>query len=147
MFPEKCQKDEDDDSFQMFGSTKYRETLYVYKEIPLLFDFENPVMSYFRSLAVKTYWYLVGFIVLQFIILFVRDVGFLPLWTMVEYMQLCAFIPLYNFRMIPYLYDTFKPMLVSHCVLTNDAYVLKEFEGDFFNENYEYYWLNIAKLG
>jgi hypothetical protein len=74
-------------------------------------------------------------------------VGFLPLWTLIEYMQLCAFIPLYNFKMIPYLYDMFKPFLVSHLVLSNEAYVLKEFEADFFNLNYDYYALNIAKLG
>jgi hypothetical protein len=76
-----------------------------------------------------------------------RNVGFLPVWTLIEYMQLCAFIPLYNFRMIPYLYDMFKPFLVSHLVLSNDAYVLTEFESDYFNINYDYYGLNIAKLG
>lgn len=77
----------------------------------------------------------------------VRNIGFLPVWTLIEYMQLCAFIPLYNFRMIPYLYDAFKPFLVSHLVLTNDAKVLIEMENDYFNINYDYYGLNIAKLG
>lgn len=71
----------------------------------------------------------------------------MPVWTLIEYMQLCAFIPLYNFRMIPYLYDAFKPFLVSHLVLTNDAKVLIEMENDYFNINYDYYGLNIAKLG
>lgn len=49
--------------------------------------------------------------------------------------------------MIPYLYDAFKPFLVSHLVLTNDAKVLTEMEGDYFNINYDYFGLNIAKLG
>jgi len=49
--------------------------------------------------------------------------------------------------MIPYLYDAFKPFLVSHLVLTNDAKVLVEMENDYFNINYDYYGLNIAKLG
>ena len=49
--------------------------------------------------------------------------------------------------MIPYLYDAFKPFLVSHLVLTNDAKVLVEMEEDYFNINYDYYGLNIAKLG
>mmetsp|Transcript_12358 Transcript_12358/g.19204 ORF Transcript_12358/g.19204 Transcript_12358/m.19204 type:complete len:105 (+) Transcript_12358:2886-3200(+) len=62
-------------------------------------------------------------------------------------MQLASYLPLFNYRLIPYLYDAFKPFLVSHLVLTNDAYVLKEFEGDYFNINYDYYWLNVAKLG
>ena len=75
-----------------------------------------------------------------------RNIGFLPLWTLIEYMQLCAFIPLYNFRMIPYLYDAFKPFLVSHLVLTDEARLLTEFENDYFNINYDYFGLNIAKL-
>lgn len=104
-------------------------------------------MIYFRTFAVKCYWYLCGIVTFQFLFLFLRNVGFLPLWTLIEYMQLCAFIPLYNFRMIPYLYDMFKPFLVSHLVLSNEAYVMKEFENDYFNMNYDYYGLNIAKLG
>lgn len=66
---------------------------------------------------------------------------------MVEYMQLGAFIPLYNFRLIPYLYDVVKPLLVTHLVLTNKAYVLEDMQDSYFDINYEYYWLNIAKLG
>ena len=104
-------------------------------------------MIYMRDFAVKCYWYLLGVIIFQFFMLYFRDIGFLPLWTLIEYMQLCAFIPLYNFRLIPYLYDTFKPFLVSHLVLTNDAKVLTEMEGDYFNINYDYFGLNIAKLG
>ena len=62
-------------------------------------------------------------------------------------MQLCAFIPLYNFKMIPYLYDAFKPFLVSHLVLSNEPFVLLDMKDDYFNINYDYYWLSVAKLG
>lgn len=104
-------------------------------------------MQRFREWAEKTYWYLCFVVAGQFLMLFAGRVGFLPLWTLIEYMQLCAFIPLYNFRLIPYLYDAFKPFLVSHLVLTNESHVLTEMEDDYFNINYDYYWLNIAKLG
>jgi len=104
-------------------------------------------MAYWRQLAIQTYWYLLAVIVLQFIMLSLRQVGFLPLWTLIEYMQLCAFIPLYNFKMIPYLYDAFKPFLVSHLVLTNKAFILTEMEDDYFEDTYRYFWLNTAKLG
>jgi len=104
-------------------------------------------MSYMRELAKKMYWYILGVIVFQFVMLSLRQVGFLPLWTLIEYMQLCAFIPLYNFKMIPYLYDTFKPFLVSHLVLTNDTFIFKEMEDDYFEDTYRYFWLNTAKLG
>lgn len=83
----------------------------------------------------------------QFVILFARNVGFLPVWTLIEYMQLVSFIPLYNFRMIPYLYDAFKPFLVAHLVLTNETFVLQDMQNDYFNINYDYYWLSVAKLG
>merc|ERR1712127_751634 len=62
-------------------------------------------------------------------------------------MQLVSFIPLYNFRMIPYLYDAFKPFLVSHLVLTNETFILQDMQNDYFNENYDFYWLSVAKLG
>lgn len=104
-------------------------------------------MFYWRQMAIKLYWYLCGIVSFQFAILFFKKLGYLPLWTLIEYMQLCAFIPLYNFKMIPYLYDAFKPFLVSHLVLTNETFVLKEMQDEFFNINYDYYWLNIAKLG
>jgi hypothetical protein len=145
---EHCEKDqlEDKNPKNVLGSTKNRETMYDYKRIELQFDFRNDVMTYMREFAVKCYWYLLGVIVFQFFMLFCRDIGFLPLWTLIEYMQLCAFIPLYNFRLIPYLYDTFKPFLVSHLVLSNKSYILTEMEDDYFNINYEYYWLNVAKL-
>lgn len=71
---------------------------------------------------------------------------FLPLWTLIEYMQLIAFMPLYNFKLIPYLYDAFKPMLVGHIILFNDSMLYKEMSDDYFNINYEYYWLPVSKL-
>jgi len=135
-----------DNADAQFISTKNREKLYKRKRIDIQFDFENTEMMYMRLFAEKTYWYLCGIVVFQYLMLAFRNIGFLPLWTLIEYMQLCAFIPLYNFRMIPYLYDAFKPFLVSHLVLTDEARLLTEFENDFFNINYDYFGLNIAKL-
>lgn len=147
IFPKKCSQDKEANDKDAFGSTTYRERLYTYSKIPLLFDFTNPVMAYWRAYAENVYWYLCGFIALQFILLTYRNVGFLPLWTMIEYMQLGAFIPLYNFKLIPYLYDVFKPLLVTHAVLTDKAFVLTDMADQYFDINYEYYWLSIARLG
>jgi hypothetical protein len=61
-------------------------------------------------------------------------------------MQLAAFVPLNNFRLVPYLYDMFKPFLTAHLVLVEDVYVLESMSADYFNINYEYYRLNVAKL-
>jgi len=78
-----------------------------------------------------------------------RGTTMLPLWTLIDYMQLASFLPLFNFNFIPYMYDALKPFLVSHCVFTDDVYVpiFKEFEGDYFNDNWKKYWLSVGKLG
>lgn len=103
-------------------------------------------MWFWREYGDKVYWYLCGFIILQAVVLTFRRVGYLPIWTMIEYMQLAAFIPLYNFRLIPYLYDVFKPFLVTHLVLTDKAHILQDMENDYFDKNYMYYKLNVARL-
>ena len=97
-------------------------------------------------MAVALYYAMIAIIVIQFIVLLVRNVTLLPLWTLIEYMQLIAFMPLYNFKLIPYLYDAFKPMLVGHLILFNDSFLYKDMADDYFNINYEYYWLPISKL-
>lgn len=99
-----------------------------------------------RSTAVALYYVMIAIVFLQFLILFFRNVGFLPLWTLIEYMQLIAFMPLYNFKLIPYLYDLFKPFLISHLILFDDSILYKEMSDDYFNINYEYYWLPVSKL-
>lgn len=55
-------------------------------------------------------------------------------------------MPLYNFKLIPYLYDSFKPFLISHLILFDDSILYKEMSDDYFNINYEYYWLPVSKL-
>ena len=147
LWKEICSKDSEKDNSEPYGSTAFREKIFVIKRIDMQFDFRNEQMWYMRQLAIKTYWYICGVVIFQLVILFWRNVGFLPVWTLIEYMQLVSFIPLYNFRMIPYLYDAFKPFLVAHLVLTNETFVLKEMQDDYFNINYDYYWLSVAKLG
>lgn len=147
MFPDRCEKDRDEEVLQLLGSTEYRETIYSQTVIPLLFDMTNDLMSFWRSYAINTYWYLLGFVSLQFCALAYRGVGYFPLWMMIEYMQLSAFLPLYNFRMIPYLYDVIKPLLVTHLILTDKAFVLEDMQNDYFDINYDYYGLSIARLG
>jgi hypothetical protein len=103
-------------------------------------------MQFYRSTAVALYFTMIAIVVLQFFVLFFRNVGFLPLWTLLEYMQLIAFMPIYNFKLIPYLYDAFKPFLVAHLILFDDSMLYKEMSDDYFNINYEYYWLPVSKL-
>ena len=62
-------------------------------------------------------------------------------------MQLAAFLPLYNFRLIPYLYDVFKPFLISHLILTDNVYFLEDMALEYPNINYDYFGVSIGKMG
>lgn len=110
------------------------------------FDMRNKKMQDLRGMAVILYWVGMGVVCLQFFALLYRDVTFLPLWTLIEYMQLVAFMPLYNFKLIPYLYDAFKPFLISHMILFDSFSLYAEFASDYFNVNYLNYNLSINKL-
>ena len=55
-------------------------------------------------------------------------------------------MPIYNFRLIPYLYDAFKPCLISHMIIFDETPLLGELDQDYFNKNYEYYWLSVGRL-
>ena len=103
-------------------------------------------MTYMRNTAIYLYYVMIGLVVIQFFALLIRNVGFLPMWTLIEYMQLIAFMPIYNFKLIPYLYDAFKPFLISHLILFNDSMFFKDLSSQYFNNNYMYYDLPIAKL-
>jgi hypothetical protein len=103
-------------------------------------------MQYMRATASTLYYVMIAIVVLQFLMLFFRNVGFLPLWTLLEYMQLIAFMPIYNFKLIPYLYDTFKPFLVAHLILFDNSLIYATMSDEYFNVNYLNYDLSVAKL-
>ena len=104
-------------------------------------------MKTWRGVATAFFWVIIILLAIQFSLLFCMGVGMIPMWTMIEYMQLISFIPLFNFRFIPYVYDAFKPFLISHLILSNTPLVLHDMKDDYFNINYDYYWLSVAKLG
>ena len=43
-------------------------------------------MMFMKNTASYLYYVMIGIVVLQFFMLFFRNVGFLPLWTLIEYM-------------------------------------------------------------
>lgn len=115
-------------------------------QIPLQFDYRNEKMDEMRSIAGYLFYVMILIVAVQFFMLLARNVGFLPLWTLIEYMQLIAFMPIYNFKLIPYLYDIFKPFLVAHLIVFEESLISFELDGQFFNHNYVYYDLPVSKL-
>jgi hypothetical protein len=93
------------------------------------------------------YWVMIALILTQFLLLLWRGVGLLPVWILIEYLQLVSFMPIYNFKFIPYLYDAFKPALVSHMIIFDETPIYDGLDKDFFNINYENYWLSVGRLG
>jgi hypothetical protein len=73
-------------------------------------------------------------------------VGLQPVWVLIEYLQLVSFMPIYNFKFIPYLYDAFKPTLVSHLIIFDETPIYSGLDDDYFNINYENYWLSVGRL-
>jgi hypothetical protein len=43
-------------------------------------------MTFYRNMAVTLYYVMIAIIVVQFFVLLFRNVTFLPLWTLIEYM-------------------------------------------------------------
>lgn len=114
--------------------------------LEMIFDFENDVMKTMRDIAKTMYWVLIAIILAQFVALTWRGVGLLPVWVFIEYLQLVGFMPIYNFRLIPYLYDAFKPSLVAHAIIFDDTPFIDDLDEEYFNDNYKKYWLSVGKL-
>jgi hypothetical protein len=55
-------------------------------------------------------------------------------------------MPIYNFRFIPYLYDAYKPALVSHMIIFDETPIYNQLDDDYFNKNYRNYWLSVGRL-
>ena len=117
-----------------------------WRRLEMIFDWRNPNMALMRKIAKSMYWVLIAIIVLQFILLTIRRVGLLPVWVFIEYLQLVGFMPIYNFRLIPYLYDAFKPSLVSHLIIFDETPLQPQLDQEYFNDNYRYYWLSTGRL-
>lgn len=103
-------------------------------------------MKLYRRVAQNMYWVMIALILTQFLLLLWRGVGLLPVWILIEYLQLVSFMPIYNFKFIPYLYDAFKPALVSHMIIFDETPFYTALDSDYFNKNYENYWLSVGRL-
>ena len=114
--------------------------------LEIIFDERNSVMKLYRNVTSKMYYVIIGLILVQFVLLISRQVGMQPVWVLIEYLQLVAFMPIYNFRLFPYLYEAFKPALVSHLIIFDEKPYLPQLDKQFFNKNYAFYKLSVGRL-
>jgi hypothetical protein len=111
IFYEKCLIDAQYDQSDIGGDPYYENRMNLYSSsiIPQQFDFTDFVMSQFRAYAVNLFWFLCAWVPVQFVAFFLTRTSLLPCWTLIEYMQLFAYIPLMKYNLMPYLYDLFRP--------------------------------------
>ena len=55
-------------------------------------------------------------------------------------------MPITNFSLIPYLYDAFRPSLVTHAMFFDDTPLIDGLDSDYFDIYYRNYWLSNGKL-
>ena len=55
-------------------------------------------------------------------------------------------IPLNNFRIIPFVYDIFKPFYVTHFGFTDKNIFFPDINDNYYNINYDYLRLSISKI-
>jgi hypothetical protein len=114
--------------------------------LDLVFDYTNDVMDTYHD-TIHNLWYVIALIAIaSFIVLAARGVGWFSVWTLIEYMQLVALIPTYNFKMISYLYDAFKPAMISHLIFFTNTPGLHHMDKNWYTDSYRYYGLSDARL-
>ena len=104
-------------------------------------------MYFYREFIGRYFsWLMTIWVVLQALVLFYSGLGLFSFWMFIEYLQLISYIPLLNLRLLPYLYDAFRPFLLSHGILFNYWPLEDELNFNYLNKNCEYYKLSVSDL-
>ena len=84
--------------------------------IELTFDYEDDQMIAVVTFASVFFVIILIFVLLQVILLFYKNVGLLTFWMLFDYAQLIAYLPLQTARCVPFVYEAFRPFLMSHLI-------------------------------
>ena len=88
---------------------------------------------------------LILILLIQCALLALRKVGFLPVWTLIDYMQLLGLLPLLKIRMFPDVNDAFKPALMANFVILDNSLIADEEYSD-LSRNYDNYEMPFPSL-
>ena len=78
----------------------------------------------------------------QILILLYKDVGFLTIWILLDYCQLISVLPFNTARCVPYVYEAFRPLLISHMIFnieTDQEVMMNQKHEDYFNLSFKAY--------
>ena len=96
-------------------------------------------MAKARRISFVFFYVLLISIAYQIVASLIRGKVLLPSWIFMEYLQLVAFLPAYSVVLIPYLYDAFKPALISHLIFFDDTPILTDLDNQYFSKGFKYY--------
>lgn len=78
----------------------------------------------------------------QLIVLIYKGVGLLTIWILLDYCQMISFLPLHTARCVPYVYEAFRPLLISHMIFnieTDQEAMNNQKNEDYFNLSFKAY--------
>ena len=73
------------------------------------------------------------------------NVGLLPMWTLIDYMQWISLLPLLKIKYFPDAIDTFKPALLTNFVILDNS-LIAEVESSDLSKSYENYEMPFPSL-
>lgn len=116
--------------------------------IELQFDYTWGPMAACKTASVALWFIVAVFLIGELIAALSTATGLIGFWIFVEYAQLIAYLPLLSVRMVPMLYEGFKPFLTTHLIWPRGSQFLGV-ENDaisFYSKNYFFYGVSGQKL-
>lgn len=71
-----------------------------------------------KTIGIVVYILLFVYLIAHFVVYLIKHINLFTFWTFIEYSQLVAYLPLLSARYVPYLYDSFKTFLMTHCLFS-----------------------------
>ena len=88
--------------------------------VNLQFDYTQPLMEFMNKLGKFLFWLLICIVIFQFIILEYDEVSLLIFWEFIAYGQLISYLPLMRSLYVPWLYEVYRPFLISHLICSQE---------------------------
>ena len=103
-------------NFTKANLTDQRVRMEYWGRVELNFDKDNSVIKFFKWYSAIFQFILGLSAVALFVLAIYYNLSLMQLWTLIEYSQLIAIIPLHTSRYIPWVYYAYKPFVMTHLI-------------------------------
>lgn len=107
----------------------------------MVFDWTIKIMKNSKKISIVLFWLLIGIIIIQWLVLTIRNVSGVGFFAFFEYAQLVSYMPLLSARYSPHLYEYFKTFLWSNLVLDRKKFYFDP-EATYMSDNAKFYGLS-----